>query len=226
MKTQIAHVFAKLSSFMLRMINPIMFKTLSSDIERQRYNSLYIEKTGASVPIEYQKQGHAYIFYHYNTPEKWLGGFILNCIADFRYLSAFEPYFCQRMLNRFNISTQDLCEIGCLWMHSRRSFEERLYVYSALLIKAYQTGKGVLLAGSYQPSLADLQRKVFRTTIFHDSITIQGKQGVLEMYIVKRSDLIWNGLESIIRAIFSKKKVKQKKQIKKLILTETLQKAA
>lgn len=210
MKAQLSNLFTKMVHHILTKINPIMVKILNLDIEREYYSTLYFGKTGASVPVEYQKQGFTYIFYRYNTPEDWLGGFVVNSIPTFRYLMNFESQFCQSLFNKYNITQHDLCEVGCLWMHARRSFKERLWMYSILMIKAYQTGKGTLLAGSFEPGLAGIQRKVFRTTIFEGPINIQGKQGNLEMYIVKRSDLIRNGLVTIWEALVNSKANKNK----------------
>jgi hypothetical protein len=91
-------------------------------------------------------------------------------------------------------------------------------MYGILIIKAYQTGKETLLAGSFEPGLAGIQRKVFRTTIYHGPINIQGKQGSLEMYIVKRSNLIRNGIVTIWEAIAAAKTQKQKNKVKALVL--------
>lgn len=210
MKNKLIKRVLEIISFVLKTLNPILIRQLSSDADRHRYNTIYIDKTGASVPIEYQKQGITYIFYRYNTPENWLGGFVLNSISTFRYLMNFESQLCQSLLSKYNISQHDLSEVGCLWMHARRSFKERLWMYSILMIKAYQTGKGTLLAGSFEPGLAGIQRKVFRTTIYDGPINIQGKQGNLEMYIVKRPDLIRNGLATIWEALVNSKINKRK----------------
>lgn len=212
MKNQLIILVSELFSFVMKTLNPILLRQLVSDADHQRYDAIYTDKTGASAPIEYQKQGNTYIFYRYNTPENWLGGFVVNSSPTFRYLMNFESNFCQSLFSKYNISQHDLSEVCCLWMHARRSFKERLWMYGILIIKAYQMGKETLLAGSFEPGLVSIQKKVFRTTIYSGPVNIQGKKGNLEMYTVKRSDLIRNGLAAICEVLVNDKTNKRNKQ--------------
>lgn len=162
-----------------------------------KFSKMYKQKSkGGLANVKYLRKGqtYVYVFYHPDNPEDWKGGYCTcSSFDESRYLDAFSEQEKIERLQLCGILQQDILELGCLWLHSKKlGVWGRLMAYIYIFITLLKTDKKVILAGSFLKQLHGMQHCFFPHLLFDGVIVAAGKEAYAKLYFAYKSELIRN----------------------------------
>lgn len=184
--------------------NPMCCRQIYTEQDFQQFGTIYYKKSKLNLSTAYQAQSKPFVFYRYQQPDVWYGGFILNTEKDFRYFSSFSADKTRQLLEHHSLNEHDLVEICCLWTNVHQvSGLMRIWIYSTLFYKTLQTGKARILAGSFHKKLQKIQLQVVDQPLYEELTIIGDHQRLHQIYYTTRLRFLLNSCKIVGKALYS-----------------------
>lgn len=190
-------------------------KIIKTAQEIDQFSSLYFKESRGHKPVDstYLRQCHLVrVFYRADTPNEWLGGYVINTNAPYRYFVVLDEDLKNKLLLEHGITEDDISEVTCICIKSRQMSQiERMQIYFTSMVDAFAAGKSYIFGGSTEPKIVALQQQIMPHD-FHSGTTYVGDEFTdYWIYYTGRIESVFTMLRFILSELarpFSKPKRK------------------
>lgn len=162
---------------------------ISETADLEKYIETY-RKLGMFTSLSYLDKSSVYVFYRKQNPGEWLAGYVITSKGPSRYLPLMPVETQQEIVEKFKIKRDDVVEIGGSFIKTRRvTNPERLQVYIQMLWNTYQTGRNIIMTGSFVVKEREKQMKLFPQLVFNGNIKYHDTDRNLWIYFGHRNGL-------------------------------------
>jgi len=131
----------------------------------------YSAQASASVAQAYLRRARVRAFF--NSSGEMVAGYVLNCRAPFRYLSAL-PGTDAALPGTSRV--RDFCEVTCIWIDRSVGQLDRVALYVVCFADFVRSGKRYAIGGSTHPGVVAVQRQALPHLIYEGDALIDGER--------------------------------------------------
>jgi hypothetical protein len=149
----------------------LLTRIIEDDATLACFIRCYSARAGVTVDLSYLRSARVRAFF--DASGELAAGYVLNCEAPFRYLSAL-PGTDADILGTSRVD--DFCEFTCIWIDRQVHQLDRIALYSWCFVDFLRAGKWYALGGSTHPGVVAMQQQALPHVVYDGPACIDGEQ--------------------------------------------------